>query len=81
MSVEASGVSVQNVPMRAVGELAAGRAASPPMVRPVASFELRCGRCGYGAVAADVPSRCPMCGRFAWDFVEWRPFTGANQPS
>jgi hypothetical protein len=28
--------------------------------------ELVCGRCGYGAVAAAVPVRCPMCAGARW---------------
>jgi rubrerythrin len=28
--------------------------------------EVRCCGCGYGAVVARLPARCPMCGRGAW---------------
>jgi hypothetical protein len=28
--------------------------------------ELHCCGCGYGAVVARPPTRCPMCGRGAW---------------
>jgi rubredoxin len=38
--------------------------------------DYRCGSCGYGVVAADVPPACPMCGGTTWDHAEWRPFSG-----
>jgi rubrerythrin len=28
--------------------------------------EVHCCGCGYGAVVARPPTRCPMCGRGAW---------------
>jgi Zn finger protein HypA/HybF involved in hydrogenase expression len=36
---------------------------------------MRCTTCRYGAAAATVPTRCPMCGGAEWDFLEWRPFS------
>lgn len=33
----------------------------------VARRELRCTGCGYGAVAAAPPVRCPMCGGASWE--------------
>lgn len=29
-------------------------------------YELRCGDCGYGAIAAHTPPHCPMCGAQRW---------------
>lgn len=28
--------------------------------------EIRCARCGYGAVVTSPPRRCPMCGGKGW---------------
>ena len=28
--------------------------------------EFHCDRCGYGAIAAGPPARCPMCGGAGW---------------
>jgi rubrerythrin len=28
--------------------------------------EIQCARCGYGAVVASPPRRCPMCGGDGW---------------
>jgi rubrerythrin len=28
--------------------------------------EIRCAGCGYGAVVARLPERCPMCGSTSW---------------
>ena len=28
--------------------------------------EIRCARCGYGAVVTSPPRRCPMCGGEGW---------------
>ena len=29
-------------------------------------LEIRCRSCGYGAVVAQFPERCPMCGGVLW---------------
>lgn len=29
-------------------------------------IEIRCARCGYGAVVTSPPRRCPMCGGEGW---------------
>jgi rubrerythrin len=34
-----------------------------------ASREIRCERCGFGAVAERNPLRCPMCGNRSWSVV------------
>jgi hypothetical protein len=39
--------------------------------------DYRCAACGYGAVTADVPPACPMCGGSTWNHAAWRPFTVA----
>lgn len=31
--------------------------------------EIRCAGCGYGAVVARLPERCPMCGSTRWQGV------------
>ena len=28
--------------------------------------EIQCARCGYGAIVASPPRRCPMCGGDSW---------------
>lgn len=32
--------------------------------------EIRCQKCGYGAVVEQKPLRCPMCGAGSWIGVE-----------
>jgi uncharacterized OB-fold protein len=32
--------------------------------------EIRCVRCGYGAVVPAPPRRCPMCGRDGWQLAK-----------
>jgi primosomal protein N' len=32
----------------------------------VVCAEIRCAACGYGAVVARLPERCPMCGSASW---------------
>jgi rubredoxin len=47
------------------------RPVSPhPQARPRREF--RCEGCGYGALAAIAPERCPMCGGSTWTLVPLR---------
>jgi rubrerythrin len=45
---------------------------SAPLSRPAARLgvgdrtEIRCRNCGYGAVVAHLPERCPMCEGTTW---------------
>ena len=39
--------------------------------------DYRCGSCGYGVVAVDLPLLCPMCGSSTWNHAPWRPFSYA----
>lgn len=46
---------------------------APELVAPAARqqdvgsrVEIRCAGCGYGAVVARLPERCPMCGSTNW---------------
>ena len=32
--------------------------------------EIRCASCGYGAIVASPPRRCPMCGGDGWRFAK-----------
>jgi len=32
----------------------------------VVAVEIRCDDCGYGAVVAQLPARCPMCSCTTW---------------
>jgi hypothetical protein len=36
--------------------------------------QVRCARCGYGAIARTLPSECPMCRSSSWEPATWRPF-------
>jgi rubrerythrin len=58
----------------AVDEFAAPETRDAPERVGPRKHDLRCAGCGYGAVAAAVPDRCPLCGGEGWDFFEWRPF-------
>jgi rubrerythrin len=61
-------------PIRDVGTASAAAVSRPRLER----LELRCTGCGYGAVTAAPPSRCPMCGGLDWDFGDWRPFSSGR---
>jgi ribosomal protein S27AE len=36
--------------------------------------EIRCAGCGYGAIVAHLPERCPMCGSTSWEAEGWKPY-------
>ena len=38
-------------------------------------LEVRCAKCGYGAVVQGIPPACPMCRSATWETVGWRPFS------
>jgi rubrerythrin len=42
------------------------RVVSPPSRGTHHRIEIRCLGCGYGAVVARLPGRCPMCGDVSW---------------
>lgn len=47
----------------------------------VARRGFRCAGCGYGAIAAAPPARCPMCGGASWtQGREFGPTTYRRQP-
>jgi hypothetical protein len=37
--------------------------------RRTTTIEVRCGRCGYGAIVRVAPETCPMCHGTVWDPV------------
>ena len=45
--------------------------------------EIRCAGCGYGAVVAQLPERCPMCGSTSWraPFKGREPVQANNEKS
>lgn len=45
--------------------------------------EIRCARCGYGAVVTRLPERCPMCGSTSWraPFKGREPVQADNEKS
>jgi hypothetical protein len=40
---------------------------------PPGRVEIRCIGCGYGAVVARLPDRCPMCGACRWQRIRSTP--------
>jgi rubrerythrin len=50
----------------------------PPPHAAAHRVELRCRGCGYGAVVARQPGRCPMCGSDNWAVRARRDRTGAR---
>jgi hypothetical protein len=57
------------------GHVDVGTNIGPPSGRPVGSppevlrQDFGCPGCGFGAIAAKPPDRCPMCGRGDWQLV------------
>jgi rubrerythrin len=42
-------------------------------------LDLACSVCGYGALCASPPERCPMCQmEGTWTHTPWRPFSRAR---
>lgn len=44
----------------------------------VRRLNFQCARCGYGAVSAAAPRRCPMCEEDVWDLAPRRLFAAAR---